>query len=127
MSLFDSAEYAASLSICNKRKVGAALSVNGEVVAIGFNHGDTELCSCSHEHENPNVIHAEIMALHDFKFLHNDYVELAVNYPPCLNCANEIVKRGVSRVYYTNHRNDKTSGLEFLKLNKVEVLREWKI
>lgn len=127
MSLFESAEYAASLSICNKRKVGASLSVNGEVVAIGFNHGDTEHCSCSHEHENQNVIHAEIMALHDFKFLHNDYVELAVNYPPCLNCANEIVKRGVSRVYYTNHRNDKTSGLEFLKLNKVEVLREWKI
>jgi deoxycytidylate deaminase len=124
MNLFESAEYAESLSQCKKRKVGASLSVNGEVVSIGFNHSD-ENCTCSMNHENPNVKHAEVSCLEHYEFLGNEYSEMAVTYMCCIRCAEYMTKKGVKRVYIRDWRDDKTQGVEFLKLNKVEVLK-WK-
>lgn len=126
MNLFESAEYAESLSECKKRKVGASLAVNGEVVAVGFNHSDED-CHCNMNHENPYVKHAEVSCLEHYEFIQGEYSEMAVTYMCCINCARYIVKRHVNRVYIRDWRDDKTQGIEFLKLNNVEVLNEWKI
>lgn len=124
MNLFQSAEYAESLSECFKRKVGASLSVSGKVVSIGFNHSD-EKCTCSMSHENPNVKHAEVSCLEHYEFLGDEYSEMAVTYVCCIQCSKYMVKKGVKRVYVRDWREDKQQGIDFLKLNNVEVLNEW--
>lgn len=126
MNLFESADYAESLSECRKRKVGSSLAVNGEVVSIGFNHSD-EKCTCNMQSENPSVKHAEVSCLEHYEFIQGEYAEMAVTYMCCLSCAKYIVKRHVNRIYIRDWRSDKTQGIEFLKLNNVEVLNEWKI
>lgn len=124
MNLFRQAEYAESLSECKKRRVGCSLSVNGEVVAVGFNHSDED-CHCNMNHENPHVKHAEVSCLEHYEFIQGEYSEMAVTYMCCINCAKYIVKRHVNRVYIRDWRDDKTQGIEFLKLNNVEVLNAW--
>ena len=127
MNIFESAEYAESISTCSKRKVGAAVELNNRVVSIGMNHGTSEKCVCKKHQSNPNCLHAEVVAF----FADDDFCFkggiMAVTYLPCLNCAKLIVSKGIKLVYYRDHRNDKTQGIEFLKLNNVEVLNEWKI
>mgnify|MGYP004533447937 CR=1 FL=1 len=125
MNLFESAEYAESISTCSKRKVGAAVELNNRVVSIGMNHGFNEKCNCDKYRSNPNCLHAEVVSF----FADDDFCFkggiMAVTYLPCLNCAKLIVSKGIKSVYYRDHRNDKTQGIEFLKLNNVEVLNEW--
>jgi dCMP deaminase len=127
MNLFESAEYAESISHCTKRPVGAAIELNNRVVSIGWNHGTTEKCNCDKHRSNPDCLHAEAVAF----FADDDFCFkggiIAVTYLPCLNCAKLIVSKGIKSVYYRDHRNDRTQGVEFLKLNNVEVLNEWKI
>lgn len=129
MNIFDSAEYAASLSECKKLKVGAALSVKGEVVAVGYNHAYDEPCSCSMDKENPMVRHAEIACLEHYELLHNDYAEMACTYICCLKCCEYILKKGINVLYYRDHRNEpeKQRGINFLKSNGVEVRHEWSV
>ena len=126
MNIFQSAEYAESISTCSKRKVGAAIELNNRVVSIGMNHGTSEKCVCKKHQSNPNCLHAEVVSF----FADDDFCFkggiMAVTYLPCLNCAKLIVSKGIKSVYYRDHRNDKTQGIEFLKLNNVEVLNEWK-
>lgn len=126
MNLFDAAEYAESLSNCKKRPVGCSLAINGEVVAIGFNHADSK-CKCKMHEENSKVEHAEICCMKHYEFLKQDYSELAVTYICCLNCSKEIVKRGIRKVYYRDHRPepDKQLGINYLKSHNVEVSNQW--
>ena len=127
MNLFESAEYAESISTCGKRRVGAAIELNNRVVSIGMNHGTSEKCVCKKHQSNPNCLHAEVVSF----FADDDFCFkggiMAVTYLPCLNCAKLIVSKGIKSVYYRDHRSDKTQGIEFLKLNNVEVLNKWKI
>ena len=126
MNIFQSAEYAESISTCSKKPVGAAIELNNRVVSIGMNHGTSEKCVCKKHQSNPNCLHAEVVSF----FADDDFCFkggiMAVTYLPCLNCAKLIVSKGIKSVYYRDHRNDKTQGIEFLKLNNVEVLNEWK-
>ena len=127
MNLFSAAEYAESISTCGKKPVGAAIELNNRVVSIGMNHGTSEKCVCKKHQSNPDCLHAEVVSF----FADDDFCFkggiMAVTYLPCLNCAKLIVSKGIKSVYYRDHRNDKTQGIEFLKLNNVEVLNEWKI
>lgn len=128
MNLFESAEYAESLSECKKRQCGFSLEVNGEIVSLGFNHGNGEECKCRPTgQENPDCDHAEIHGMRHIEFLSSDYVRAASTYICCLNCCKEMVKRGVNVLFYRDHRfePEKQKGIEFLKLNNVEVLNEW--
>lgn len=129
MNLFESAEYARKSSPCTKRSVGASLAINGEVVALGFNHGNNEKCTCDKSKENPNVKHAEIHCLENYEFLSNEYSEMAVTYICCLNCAKYIVSKGVKVVYYRDHRTEphKQQGIKFLLENGVIVRNEWSV
>lgn len=125
MNIFQAAEYAQSLSVCKKKKVGAAIMLANRVVSIGMNHGMNEPCSCDMHKSNPQVLHAEVVAF----FSEDDFCfkggVMAVTYLPCLECAKLIVSKGIKKVYYRDHRDDKTQGVEYLKLNNIEVLNQW--
>lgn len=51
-------------SRCAKRKVGCVVgNAKGTLVGWGCNHGTLEECTCKHDAKNPNVRHAEVMAI----------------------------------------------------------------
>ena len=129
MNLFESAEYARKSSPCTKRSVGASLAINGEVVALGFNHGNNEKCTCDKSKENPNVKHAEIHCLENYEFLSNEYSEMAVTYICCLDCCKYILSKGVKVLYYKKKRRErrKKQGIKFLLENGVIVRNEWSV
>lgn len=128
MDGFDAADYAESLSCCKKRKCGFSIEVNEEVHAIGFNHGDSEQCNCSTDRENPEVLHAEIHGLKHAKFLVSENAIGFSTYICCFNCCKELLKRGIVKLYYRDHRNDESKqiGINYLKQNGVSVKHYWK-
>ena len=129
MNVFESADYAQSLSVCKKKKVGAAIMLANRVVSIGMNHGTTEECNCNMHKSNPDVLHAEVVAF----FADNDFSFkggiMAVTYIPCLECSKLIVSKGIKTVYYKEHRAEpeKQLGINYLKQHGIEVLNQWKI
>lgn len=129
MNLFESAEYAKSLSTCFKRPVGASLAINNTVVSLGFNHGGDEDCTCklTKGTKNPNVKHAEVHCLENYEFLSNEYSEMAITYMPCLDCSKYLVSKGIKAIYYLKHEfePEKQLGINFLKENGVIVRNEW--
>lgn len=130
MNIFESAEYAESLSICTKKKVGAAVMLNNRVVSIGVNHGfDSEKCNCSKHSTNPDCLHAEVVSFFaDDDFCFNG-ATIAVTYLPCLNCAKLIHSKGIKTVYYRDDRQEpeKRLGVNFLANNGIDVLNKWRV
>lgn len=128
MNLFESAEYAESISHCSKRPVGAAIELNNRVVSIGWNHGTTEKCNCRPTgQENPDCLHAEIVAF----FSEDDFCfkggVMALTYLPCLQCAELIAKKGIAEIYYRDHRieSKKQKGIDFLIAKNIKVSHFW--
>ena len=87
MNLFESAEYAESISTCGKKPVGAAIELNNRVVSIGMNHGFNEKCNCKKHQSNPDCLHAEVVAF----FADDDFCFkggiMAATYFTCFKCA----------------------------------------
>ena len=110
-------------SRCKKRKVLAELYINGKFTGFNVNHGFIELCKCDLNCENPHCLHAEVALLHGRSFCDTDFIEVKVNYPPCLNCAKYMVFKSVDKVIYSNHRDDKTNGIHYLIEHGVRVCR----
>lgn len=104
----------ATHSTCKKRKVGCIVYKDDVILSHGFNHGLDEECSCSMSSKNPDVLHAEEMALSvDIDFTG---AILEVTYAPCIKCAELIVDKGIKTVIY--HDADKCgSGIKYL-INK---------
>ena len=93
------AEQYAQQSPCKKRKVGCVIIKDDTVIAYGFNHGYDEICTCSLKHKNPDVIHAEQMALQGTCDIYKD-ADIYITYQPCMQCAKLIVSKKIKRVFY---------------------------
>lgn len=91
----------AQQSTCLKRQVGCVVVKDEEVIAYGFNHGYVEECACSLESKNPNVLHAEAMALQGHCI---DYIDahIYITHPPCNNCQELIKQKQIKAVTYIN-------------------------
>lgn len=96
--LTEAFKYAAQ-SKCRKRQVGCVVVKDQQIIAYGFNHGYTEQCNCSMQHKNPNVIHAEQMALQGTDDAYHGAI-LYVTYQPCSACAELIISKGIQAVHY---------------------------
>lgn len=89
-----------NLSTCKKRKVGALVVKDDQVLSYGMNHGYDEICDCSMTEKNSHVIHAEQMALcgSDKEIYHG--ATIYVTYPPCDKCMIIIEKCKIKEVIY---------------------------
>ena len=81
---------------------------------------------------DPIVQHAEIGVTKDLKNIskHSRTIRgqeliLRVTYQPCLNCAVELVKKGISTVYFRDAKHEDESGIKYLRKNKVKVFNRW--
>ena len=90
---------AASMSPCNKRKVGACITDHrGAILSIGYNHNSADNNGCNCEDSNGNtvdtVIHAEVAAILNLKKSDKPGI-IYVTHKPCDNCAKAIKDAGI--------------------------------
>lgn len=121
MFIYTAYEYAAQ-SPCIKRQVGCVITKDGRIIAYGFNHGYIEVCNCNLTKgvKNPACLHAEEMALQGTCDIYIG-AYLWVTYQPCIKCARLAVKKGISRVYFSQYADSPTT-IEYLKQSNVEVI-----
>lgn len=112
------AKEVASLSHCNRFKVGALLVKDGNIISFGYN-GTPAGAENDCEKDGvtiPQVIHGEVNAILKAakKGTPVDGSTLYLTLSPCLDCSKLILQSGIKRVVYlTKYRN--LEGVDFLK------------
>ena len=108
----------ATLSKCNRFKVGAILVKDGNIISMSYNGTPSGTDNCC-EKDNitlPHVIHAEVGAILKAAKTGNsvDGSTIYLTLSPCLDCSKLILQSGIKRVVYlTAYRN--LEGVDFLK------------
>ena len=115
----------AQLSVAQRKKVGALIVLDGQVISDGFNgtpRGFENACEGSDGKTLPEVLHAESNAL--MKIAQSTQkctgATLYVTLSPCYQCAKLIVQGGIDRVVYLAEYHD-TTGIGLLKKCGVKV------
>lgn len=116
----DMALILSKLSKSWRKKVGCLIvdfsSDIPRILAEGVNGtipGHSNECEDENGITYDHVIHAEVNALNKVKDYNLKKCTLYVTFQPCLCCAKEIVKSGISRVvYFNDYKNP--SGVEYL-------------
>lgn len=116
----------AQLSHAKRKKVGALIVKNGQVISDGFNgtpRGFDNECELPGEDKTRwEVIHGECNAIIKCARFGDscEGATLYVTYSPCKECSKLIVQSGISRVVYHEEYHD-LSGLDFMRLMGVSV------
>jgi len=134
----DMAYLVSSRSTCLRRKVGAVIIKNNQVLSTGYNGAPKSVPHCSvtgclreqmnvpsgERHELCRGIHAEqnaiIQAAVNGTSIQN--AELYCTTQPCIICAKMIINSEIKRVFVAESYNDKLS-LEMLTQANVELIR----
>lgn len=114
-------------SKCNRKKVGALIVKDNNIISYGWNGTPTGIDNCC-EDENGNtkqhVLHAEQNAL--MKLVrttgNSDGSTMFVTLSPCSTCAVLIKQAGIKTVYYQEEYRD-VSGIKVLQDMDVEVIK----
>jgi len=115
----------AQLSVAQRKKVGALVVKDGQIISDGFNGTPTgfeNVCEDAGGKTLPEVLHAESNALMKLAQSTQSSTNstLYVTLSPCYQCAKLIVQSGVKRVVYLVEYSD-TRGVDLLKKCNVEV------
>jgi len=115
----------AQLSVAQRKKVGALIVLDGQVISDGFNgtpRGFENACEGADGKTLPEVLHAESNAL--MKIAQSTQsctgATLYVTLSPCYQCAKLIVQGGIERVVYLSEYHDAT-GLDLLQRCDIEI------
>jgi dCMP deaminase len=122
------AKEVATLSHCQRSKVGAVIELDGNVVSFGFNGTPKGMPNCCEDENNvtqPYVIHGESNAI--LKAARTGHSTrggtLYLTMSPCLDCAKLILQSEIKRVVYLEEYRDPTAIQflsKFLKIEKYE-------
>ena len=124
------------LSKAKRKKVGCLVVKDGQIISDGYNgtpkgyDNECEFETRFGYETRPEVLHAESNALMKLAKSTNssENCTIYLTLSPCFECSKLLVQAGVKRVVYNEQYRD-TSGLEFLKVNGIEVeqLKMYKI
>ena len=101
----------ASESKAVRRKVGALIVKDNNIIALGYNgtpHGFDNKCEDRNNDTLTSVLHAESNAISKCarSVLSSDGADMYVTTSPCVECAKLIIQAGIKNVYwceaYTN-------------------------
>jgi len=115
----------ASLSHCERKKVGALIVKNGMIISDGYNgtpSGFDNCCETDDYLTHWYVIHAECNAiLKCAKWGHScEGSTIYQTHSPCKECSKLILQSGIKRVVYSEDYKDK-EGINFLINSGIEV------
>ena len=120
----------ADMSHAQRKKVGAVIVKDGNILSIGWNGTPRHFSNeCEYELDGKmvtrqEVLHAESNAL--MKLLKStqtsEDAEIYITLSPCLECAKLIVQSGIKRVFYAEEYRD-SKPLDFLLLAGIDVVK----
>lgn len=122
------AKEVASLSYCERSKVGALIVKDGNIISMGYNGTPKGFDNCCEECvqdvfiTRDEVLHAEMNAILKAAKTGNavEHSTLYITLAPCINCSKYILQSGIKRVVYLNDYRD-SSGIQLLsRFIKVE-------
>lgn len=111
----------ATLSRCNRKKVGAIIVNAGNIVAFGYNGTPSGFCNECEENDvtKDEVIHAEMNAILKAG-KKTKGATMYVTMSPCVQCAKIIKQSGIESVVYDElYRH--TDSLDKLKINYRQI------
>ena len=121
----------AQMSKATKKKVGAVIVKDGNIVSFGWNgmpRGFDNCCEYINDDGDlktrPEVVHAEQNAIAKAAkgTIPIDGATIYITYSPCWNCAGSIMQSGISRVVYDDKWEDESidyvikAGIEIIKI-----------
>lgn len=109
------------MSRCKRKKVGALLVKDKNIISYGFNGTPSGFCNdCEINGVTKNeVIHAETNAILKAGIQSIDSI-LYVTLSPCIECCKLLKQAGIKKVYFRELYRD-TSGLEKLKIDWEQI------
>jgi dCMP deaminase len=115
----------AQLSHCDRKKVGAIIVKNGQIISDGFNGTPSGFDNCCETVDGDTkweVMHAEFNAIMKCaKF--GDSCDGATMYQtlsPCKECSKLIIASGIKRVVFSVQYKD-LSGVDFLRNAGIQI------
>jgi dCMP deaminase len=126
-AFMEAAEAFAKCSNATRLKVGAVIVKDSRIVSCGYNampEHINDACELPDGTTDPRVRHAEKSALMGLVRSNQSSVGavLFCTHACCKFCSIDIVDAGITKVYYRHSYRD-LSGVEYLKVNGVEVER----
>ena len=123
--MMETARNFSSLSYCKRKQVGAVLSLNNRIIAVGYNgtiKGTANCCEDEIGNTNEFVLHAEqnVFTFCNREGLSTNNCDLYITMSPCKTCSKLIASAGIKRVFYSEEYRD-LSGVEFLTELGIEV------
>lgn len=117
----DIAHIVSQLSRCNRKKVGAIIVKDGNIVSFGYNGTPTGFCNECEENDvtKDEVIHAEMNAILKAG-TKTQGATMYVTMSPCIECAKIIKQSGLKCVVYDELYRD-TQALQKLKINYRQI------
>lgn len=122
----------ATRATCNRKHVGAILTIDNSIVATGYNGSISKMGHCDdighlmHNGSCVRTIHAEVNAIANAVkrgvVLNNSTVYITCE--PCWNCFKILIASGVCRIVYDEPYNTEE---KFFKEKKNEVIKQLKI
>ncbi len=107
------AETIAVRGTCLRAKVGAAVTVDDRMVAVGYNGSLPDQPHCNDETCTPdspckNSVHAEanLIAFAAKNGLCLKGGTLYITHSPCQKCSELIIQSGITKIYYRNKYRD---------------------
>lgn len=121
------AELTATLSHCNKLKVGAVIVRDNNILATGYNQTPIGFDNCCEDENGKTkdiVIHAERNALMRMARSTESSVgaNMFITHSPCKVCCAMIISSGIKTLYYGKEYRD-PEGIELLKQAGIHVER----
>ena len=116
----------ATLSRCNRKKVGAIIVKDGNIVSFGYNGTPTGFCNECEENDvtKDEVIHAEMNAILKAG-TKTQGATMYVTMSPCIECAKIIKQSNISLVVYDELYSN-IDGLTKLKINHKKIFETHK-
>jgi dCMP deaminase len=113
-------------SYCERKKVGALIVKDRQIISDGYNGtpaGFENVCENENNITKQYVLHAEANAITKVAKTSNssDGGTLYVTTSPCIECSKLIIQSGIKRVVFAELYS-KHEGLELLKRANVEIL-----
>lgn len=112
------AENIASLSYCNRKKVGCILVKDENIISTGFNGTPSGMNNCCEDSEGETnwfTLHSESNAILKLakSTLSSIDSTMYITLSPCKDCAKLILQSGIKRIVY-NKKHSCQEGIKFL-------------
>jgi dCMP deaminase len=116
----------ASLSRCNRAKVGAVIVKDKKIISFGYNGTPDGYCNECEDENNitkKEVLHAESNAILKAKTNLKDSV-LYLTLSPCVECCKLIKQAGIKKVFFIEAYRD-MSGLHLFKIDFEQITLDY--